>query len=556
MFHHVHRRRHGIASTSLRALALAGACGLAAGLGGCETDSFLDPSVTGRWEYTPTIVPILERIAAIEDSTGDMVEYSDPVAADLIPDPSEYRIGPGDRLAITLYDDIDSRGQPNVYERDVDIRGTVDLPQLGQISVTNRTVEQTKQVLVQALSRFVNEPLVSVVVLSQRQQTFSVIGAIEQPGPYFISKPDYRLLEALTVAGNFSESSTDEIYIIRQIPLNDVVRGLVPAPGTGGEAPPAATPSATPSTEPTKEPAKDGAKLIDLIDQLSQPKPDKQPDATPNKPAVDPKVPSPSVMRSADPAPLGARRARGGQPPADQPAAQAPKGAEQPPVDLISQPGTQPAAPGTKGPAKPAGSSWVFVHGEWVQIKGAGTVTPTPAPAATPGAALTADQLMTQRVIRVPLQPLLAGLSQYNVVIRPGDVIHIPPLIEGFVYMAGQVARPGPYTLPNAGKMTLIRAIAAAGGLSSIAIPERVDLTRVVGKNRQATIRLDYRAISEGTMPDVYIRKDDVINVGTNFWAYPLAVVRNGFRVSYGFGFVVDRNFADDIFGPLPNNFN
>jgi hypothetical protein len=51
-------------------------------------------------------------------------------------------------------------------------------------------------------------------------------------------------------------------------------------------------------------------------------------------------------------------------------------------------------------------------------------------------------------------------------------------------------------------------------------------------------------------MPDVYLKPDDRINVGTNFWAYPLAVVRNGFRVSYGFGFVLDRNFGDEVFGP------
>ncbi len=44
------------------------------------------------------------------------------------------------------------------------------------------------------------------------------------------------------------------------------------------------------------------------------------------------------------------------------------------------------------------------------------------------------------------------------------------------------------------------------------------------------------------------------MNVGTNFWAYPLAVIRNGFRASYGFGFLIDRNFGNDIFGAPPTN--
>ena len=34
--------------------------------------------------------------------------------------------------------------------------------------------------------------------------------------------------------------------------------------------------------------------------------------------------------------------------------------------------------------------------------------------------------------------------------------------------------------------------------------------------------------------------------VGTAFWAPFLAAVRNGFRITYGFGFLYDRNYYDD----------
>ncbi len=96
----------------------------------------------------------------------------------------------------------------------------------------------------------------------------------------------------------------------------------------------------------------------------------------------------------------------------------------------------------------------------------------------------------------------------------------------------------------------------AAGGFSQIAIPERVDLTRVVGDRGQATIRLNARAIFEGTHPDVRLKADDMVNFGTNFFATPLAVIRNGFRMSYGFGFLLDRNFGNDVFGPPPESDN
>jgi polysaccharide export outer membrane protein len=157
-------------------------------------------------------------------------------------------------------------------------------------------------------------------------------------------------------------------------------------------------------------------------------------------------------------------------------------------------------------------------------------------------------------VIRVPADALIEGDARYNLVVRPGDVISVPPPETGNVYIGGQVNRPGVYQLPAVGRLTLQRAMTAAGGLSGIAIPERVDVTRMVGPDRQATIMLDLRAIAEGTQPDVFLKPDDHINVGTNFWALPLAVVRNGFRASYGFGFLLDRNFGNDLFGAPPVN--
>ena len=181
-----------------------------------------------------------------------------------------------------------------------------------------------------------------------------------------------------------------------------------------------------------------------------------------------------------------------------------------------------------------------------------GALTP-PAPDPLAGTAPGTD-LMTQRVIEVPIKPLLAGQADVNVVIRPGDVIRVPVAASGVIYVGGQVARPGTFTLPPTGKLTLLRVIDAAGGLSQLGIPERVDLTRMIGNNREATIRLNMRAIAERTQPDVILKADDRINVGTNFWAFPIAIIRNGFRMSYGFGFLIDRNFGNDVFGPPPES--
>jgi hypothetical protein len=214
-----------------------------------------------------------------------------------------------------------------------------------------------------------------------------------------------------------------------------------------------------------------------------------------------------------------------------------------PAIDLPDSTRSQPMSGGPGPLANPdgAGSNWVFVDGKWVRT--------APAGSGGKGGAGDEQRVVTQRVIRVPVGPLLAGAADVNVVIRPGDVVRVPQARTGLVYMTGFVARPGPYNLPTDGRLTLQRAVVAAGGLSGLAIPERVDLTRMVGRDRQATIRLDLRAIAEQTQPDIYLKPDDQINVGTNFWATPLAVIRGGFRASYGFGFILDRNFDEDVFG-------
>lgn len=479
-----------------RSIVRSGALGATlAALSGCNVDSYMDPGRIGRWETTPTTVPILRRIASIEGPEDQFVEATEPNAADLIPEIASYRISPGDALQIVLYNVL-QEGAPQQFERLVDARGTIELPQIGEIPVGGLTVEGAKAVIAQAIREadLVADPVIDLNLASQRELRFSAIGAVRVPGPYFIPEADFRLLEALTAAGGFGEDS-QFIYIIRQIPLSEALRGERPGEAPQGEQGPAR-----------------GEDLIRIIEDLAKPPP--PPERPPGSPGV-----------------LGGRR------PQTQPA-------QPPPIGLPDANAPRPA----ETTPQPGNSGWMFLNGRWVQV--------TRAPAGAPEGddplhqAGRAEQLVTQRVIRVPTRQLINGDARYNVVIRPGDVIRVPPAPGGVVYIGGEVNRVGSYTMAEG--LTLGRVIIAAGGLGPIAIPERVDLVRMVGDGRQATIRLNLRAIAEQTQPDIFLKPNDVINVGTNFWALPLAVIRNGFRMTYGFGFVLDRNFEEDVFGNTP----
>jgi polysaccharide export outer membrane protein len=157
-----------------------------------------------------------------------------------------------------------------------------------------------------------------------------------------------------------------------------------------------------------------------------------------------------------------------------------------------------------------------------------------------------ATGLSNPRVIRIPIDPLREGNPKYNIVIRPGDIINIPAIAPGEFYFLGHVGRPGVYSLTGR-KVTLKQAIAAAGGLDAVAIPRRCDLIRRIGLNQEVTVQIDLQRIFDGEQPDIYLKANDLVNVGTDMFAPFLAVTRNAYRASYGWGFVYDQNLYNQI---------
>jgi len=202
------------------------------------------------------------------------------------------------------------------------------------------------------------------------------------------------------------------------------------------------------------------------------------------------------------------------------------------------------------------GSRFKLVPTEGAEEEEVGPETASPAP---PGGKTTAAEGkatlselggagQTLKVIKVNLRELRGGDMRQNIVVRPGDDIQVPLNVLGLFYMRGEVARPGPYNLTGE-KMTLKRAIATAGPMMPTAWPSRCEVTRFVGENREVTYRVNLEKLFAGAAPDVLLKPGDLISVGTHPVARWVAVVRDSFRNTYGFGFVYDRNFADKDFG-------
>jgi protein involved in polysaccharide export with SLBB domain len=119
--------------------------------------------------------------------------------------------------------------------------------------------------------------------------------------------------------------------------------------------------------------------------------------------------------------------------------------------------------------------------------------------------------------------------------------------------MMGHVVRPGVYALAGF-NVTVKQAIASAGGMDALGWPDRCEVVRRIGPDRETIIPINLDRIFSGQDPDFFVKPHDIINVGTHAIAPFLATIRTAFRLTYGFGFVWDRNFGDiESQGGSPN---
>lgn len=530
-----------------------------ASLAGCEADSWMDPSRTGYFETTPTTMPILSRLDVVERANFRGAHISPPTGDDLTPSELKYRLSPGDEVRVEVYELI-SPNETEVLERIVDQTGNIRIKEVGDVAAAGLTIEELQKEVESKVSRLVTSPIVGVTLLRGQGFQFAISGSVQTVGVFGLNRPDFRLSEAIALAGG-TLATTQRVTVIRSAPLADTLNPIYPEREAGGGA-------ASGTNDGTRDGTNDGTgrpatpKPVDineLIEQLDGGAKPATPDAA-SSPAAAP-APSPAsspapaaAAPSPAPAPGMVRDTRAvlaqNEPPAidiDELSAPKVQDAAMPDANAAAARAVEAAAGGTNG-ATPA-SGWVFdtTTGRWARGGAPSAGTQAGKAARAP------DSMYTTRIIEVDYQALVKGDPNLNVIIRPGDQIYVEPPETGFIYIDGEINRIGVYELQNSnGRLTLSRFVSAAGGLAPTAIPNRVDLVRVIGKDREATIRVDLAAIRNRSEPDIYMRPDDHVIIGTNFFATPLAVIRNGFRMTYGFGFLLDRNFGNDVFGPPP----
>lgn len=119
-------------------------------------------------------------------------------------DSKEYRLGGGDLISVTVFQNPDFTGDRRVSEN-----GEITFPLIGAVSVGNLSIREAEQVIAKRLKdgQFVVSPQVSIVPIEMRSAQISVIGFVSKPGRYQLDSRNTRLTDALSMAGGVIQSA-------------------------------------------------------------------------------------------------------------------------------------------------------------------------------------------------------------------------------------------------------------------------------------------------------------------------------------------------------------
>jgi len=146
-------------------------------------------------------------------SSGPAKVKSTPAVRPPSATPDEYLIGPDDLLVVNVWK------EPEI-SRSVLVRpdGKISLPLIGDLPANGRTPIQLRDEIKQQLRGYLSDPEVTVIVQEARSRKFNILGEVEHPGSYALSK-SMTVLDAIAVAGGFREfAKTTKIFILRDNP--------------------------------------------------------------------------------------------------------------------------------------------------------------------------------------------------------------------------------------------------------------------------------------------------------------------------------------------------
>jgi polysaccharide biosynthesis/export protein len=125
--------------------------------------------------------------------------------------PASYVIGTDDVLAVVFWHDKDMSADAVTVRPD----GKISLPLLNDVHAAGYTPDQLRAVLVQAASKYVEEPNATVLVKEIHSRKVFITGNVSKPGIYPLSG-EMNVLQLIAQAGGLLEyADAEKIVVMR-----------------------------------------------------------------------------------------------------------------------------------------------------------------------------------------------------------------------------------------------------------------------------------------------------------------------------------------------------
>lgn len=153
---------------------------------------------------TPPVPQTTAPPAAVTPKAAEHSNYSGPL------DASRYIIGPDDNLQVTVWKEPTLSGTIPVRPD-----GMISLVLVGDLPAAGLTPMALGADISQRLKKYIQDPVVTVVVLGVNSQRIFLVGEVMHVGPLMLT-PGMTALQAIVSGGGLSPfASTKHIYILR-----------------------------------------------------------------------------------------------------------------------------------------------------------------------------------------------------------------------------------------------------------------------------------------------------------------------------------------------------
>ena len=151
------------------------------------------------------IAPAVPQQSAPAPTAGvSASQYAGPI------DAARYTIGPEDSLQVTVWKEPTLSGTFPVRPD-----GMISLVLVGDLPAAGRTPMALSADVTQRLKKYIQDPVVTVVVLGVNSQRIFMVGEINKVGPVMLT-PGMTTLQAIVTAGGLTQfANSKRIYLLR-----------------------------------------------------------------------------------------------------------------------------------------------------------------------------------------------------------------------------------------------------------------------------------------------------------------------------------------------------